>query len=275
MVAVASGISKSTAQRLRKAIKPQSAHEVAEAAHARDYFPHHSDIAMGLHLLSGWKGLAENWPGTLLRTTSSTSKGTNGSSSSSSSSSSRHGSSSTSLQETVLPACDLAVSLLKAWPPSIGVSSSTSSSSDVPDGAIPRSLVTSLMFAISGLLLVSIRSDLLHDTGPISIPDAEFVRHLSASAAVQHLLLLQTAFSCHLLHKQRQGVSPIKAKDVVAAVSGSWSIATAAAASRSRHHQQQQLRKAAAVPVRPSTPHHSIEPAAGDSRHPGTPSRKQ
>jgi hypothetical protein len=109
MVAVASGISKSTAQRQRKAIKPQSAHEATEAAHARDYFPHHSDIAMGLHLLSVWKGLAENWPGTLMRTTSSTSKGTNGSSSSSSSSS-RHGSSSTSLQETVLPACDLAVS---------------------------------------------------------------------------------------------------------------------------------------------------------------------
>jgi hypothetical protein len=86
------------------------------------------------------------------------------------------------------------------------------------------------MFAVSGLLLVSIRSELLHDTAPISIPDAEFVKHLSASAAVQHLLLLQTAFSCRLLHKQRQGFSPIKAKDVVAAVSGSGSIAPAAAA---------------------------------------------
>uniref|UniRef100_A0A383W173 Uncharacterized protein n=1 Tax=Tetradesmus obliquus TaxID=3088 RepID=A0A383W173_TETOB len=75
----------------------------ATAAHFRHYFPTHSDVCMAAQLLGLWKGLALVRPGKLLR------------SSSSSSSSSRRAqrSSSSSLQETVLPACDLAVSLLK------------------------------------------------------------------------------------------------------------------------------------------------------------------
>jgi hypothetical protein len=231
--------------RLRKL---ETAEDKAEAAHARDYFPHHADIALGLQLLSLWKGLAQVWPGTLLRTSSSSGKGKRGGSSSS-----------VDLQETVLPACELAVSLLKTWPPNIAAGlirsgsrsssssgSSIGSGSGVPDGAVPRTTVATLMFAVSFQLLDSIRTELVDDARPLSTSEAKFIKEFSASAAVQHLLLLQVAMSCDLLHKKRQGLSPIKVKDAAAAVSGSRELAAAAAAaeaatgSRSGSGKQQQ-----------------------------------
>ena len=224
----------------------ETAQDKAEAAHARDYFPHHADIALGLHLLSLWKCLAQKWPGTLLRTSSSSKGKKGGGSSGSGRGSSRSSSSSSSsvdLQETVLPACDMAVSLLKTWPPNVARgltasgsrsiksgSSSGGSSVGVPDGAVPRTTVATLMFAVSLQLLDSICTELVNDARPLSTSDAKFVKEFQASPAVQHLLLLQVAMSCDLLHKKWQGLSPIKVKGAAAAVSGSRELAAAAAA---------------------------------------------
>ena len=197
-----------------------------------------------------------NRPGTLLRTSSS-----------SSSSSGSGSDSSTGLQQAVLPGCELAVSILKTWPPniasSIRSSSSSSSSSsrqvlDVPDGAIPRCNVTNIVFAVANVLLGSIRSELFLSQEPFSAADDTFVGQLSASAAAQHLLLLEVAFSCQRLHKQQQGMSHFQAKDAMAAVTGSKQRAAAAAAaaaeavtagSSSSSSTQQQQQQYLAVPA--------------------------
>ena len=243
MAATAADIQANTAKRLCTAAKAkteQEAAEAAEAAHAHTHFPHHRDIVVGIHLLSLWKGLAANRSGPLLRTCNSTGSRTS-SRRGGSSSRSRSGSSSrsSSLQETVLPACDLAVSLLKTWPPNIAgpanttTTTSSSSSGVMPfPGAIPRSDVSGLALSVSKILLLAVQSELqpVSPDPPPSAADARYESQFSASAAVQHLLLLQTAFLCHLLHQQQQGLSPLKAKEAAAVVSGSKHLAAAAAA---------------------------------------------
>jgi hypothetical protein len=178
---------------------------------SRSHFPNHSDIALGLSLLSFWKTLAANRLGTVLAC------GRNRSNSSSSSSSG-------SLQATVLPTCDLAVNLLKAWPPK----ATASSSRGVPEGAIPRSSVTNLVFIVSGILLSAVRDELLLANDPMAAADPGFISRLSASAALQHLLLLHTGLLCHIRHKQQQGLSYLTTLEVAAAVTGSRQLAAAA-----------------------------------------------
>jgi hypothetical protein len=80
------------------------------------------------------------------------------------------------------------------------------------------------------LVLGPIHNELLVDKSPLSAADAKFARQLSASAAVHHLLLLQVAIGCHVVHKRQQGVSPITAKAAAAAVTGSRQLTAAAAA---------------------------------------------
>ena len=230
-----STLTKNTPSRHQKAANPESEQQAAEAAHARDYFPPHSDITTAIHLLTLWKGLAGNWPaGRVLRGGSS--------------------SSSVSLQETVLPACDLAVALLKTWPPDVAVPAAASSdsssssggggggssssgsssrrggSSDVPDGSFSRSSVTDLIFIMSGVLMRVTQGELLLGSINMTIEEFGLTMVLMHLPSVQHLLLLQTACACHLLHKQRQGLSPIKITAAVAAVSGSKDVVAAAAA---------------------------------------------
>jgi hypothetical protein len=86
------------------------------------------------------------------------------------------------------------------------------------------------MCIVSGLLLSAVRTELLHTNTPVRATDAGFAKQLSTSAAVQHLLLLSAAFTCHLVHKQQQGLSHLTAHDVAVAVSGSRQLAAAAAA---------------------------------------------
>ena len=251
MATIAAAIKQKTARRRQTAAHPGSAQEAAEAAHARDYLPEHTDINTALYLLSVWKGMLAIWPMKKLRSssTSSGSRGKRGSSSrSGNSSSSRAGSGSINLQETVLPACELAVSILKTWPPNVA-GSAVRGAADVavPDGAISRSRVSDLMFAVSSQLSVAMLNELLEDSTPLNTADVKFAKQLSASAEVQHLLLLRVAFTCHMLHKQRQGLSPIKIKTAAGVVSGSKEVAAAAAAaeaatgsSSSREAKQQQ-----------------------------------
>jgi hypothetical protein len=103
------------------------------------------------------------------------------------------------------------------------------------------------MFAVSSQLSVAMLNELLEDSTPLNTVDVKFAKQLSASAEVQHLLLLRVAFTCHMLHKQRQGLSPIKIKTAAGVVSGSKEVAAAAAAaeaatgsSSSREAKQQQ-----------------------------------
>ena len=236
MAATAATVSKATAERHRKAKQPQTALQATEAAYALSHFPQHVDIAVGLHLLSLWRSLATNWRGKVIRTCSS--QGSRGKGSRGSSSSSGGGGRcSTSLQATVLPACELAVNLLRTWPPNVAASTRSSSSSsrisssgEPYNGAILRSNVTTVMFITSTLVLGPIHNELLVDKSPLSTADAKFARQLSASAALQHLLLLQVAIGCHVVHKRQQGVSPITAKAAAAAVTGSRQLTAAAAA---------------------------------------------
>jgi uncharacterized membrane protein YgcG len=233
MTATAAAVSKATAERHRKAKKPETALQATEAAYALSHFPQHVDIAVGMHLLSLWRALATNWPGKVIRTCSSQgSRGKAGKGKESRGSGSGGGCS-TSLQETVLPACELAVGLLRTWPPDVATASTRSSSSSSAEpysGAILRSNVTTVMFITSTLVLGPIHNELLVDKSPLSAADAKFASQLSASAAVQHLLLLQVAVGCHVVHKRQQGVSPITAKAAAAAVTGSRQLAAAATA---------------------------------------------
>jgi hypothetical protein len=83
---------------------------------------------------------------------------------------------------------------------------------------------------MADLLLGTIRRELLRNHEPFSAADDTFVGQLSASAAAQHLLLLEVAFSCQQLHKQQQGMAHFKAKEAMAAVTGSRQRLAAAAA---------------------------------------------
>jgi hypothetical protein len=161
IAAIAADITANTAKQRRTAAKAKTEQEAAEAAHAHTHLPHHRDISVGLHLLSLWRGLAAIRSGLLLRACSNPGSRTN---SRPMDSSSRIRCSSSSLQETVLPACDLAVSLLKTWPPNIAGpahTSTSSSSSSMPfPGAIPRSDVSGLALSVSKILLLAVQSEL-------------------------------------------------------------------------------------------------------------------
>jgi hypothetical protein len=109
-----------------------------------------------------------------------------------------------------------------------------------------------LLFMVSTLLHDAIREEMLTASSPFSAADAKFAKQLSGSAAVQHLLLIHVGFACHVLHTQRQGLSPVTVSDVAAAVTGSSETAAAAAdaeagqpdsTSSQQQQQQQQQQK--------------------------------
>jgi hypothetical protein len=89
------------------------------------------------------------------------------------------------------------------------------------------------MFIMSSVLMRVIQSELLLDSSQMTLEEVGYTMMLMCLPSVQHLLLLQMACACHLLHKQRQGLSPIKVSEAVAAMSGSKDIAAAAAAAES------------------------------------------
>lgn len=215
----------------------------AAAAHARDYFPLHPDICIASQLLGLWTSLVQILPGKVMRTSGSSSNSRRARSSSGVSSSS-------GLQDTVLPACNMAVNLLKTWPPNLAGSSTTSSStSSVPEDYMARAAITTLIYTLSEQLLLAVYMDVLADDSPCSSSDAKFLQELSASAAVQHLLLISLARDCHRRHQELNGLSPIKAKTAAAAVTASSSVAAAVAAVEADQQQQEDARRYLAVPA--------------------------
>jgi hypothetical protein len=104
---------------------------------------------------------------------------------------------------------------------------------------MPRDNVTAIIFVMSDVLLDAVHEEILMDDGPQNPSDTKFVQQLSKSASLRHLLLICMASSCHWLHQELRGVSPVKGRTAAAAVTSSAAVAAAAAAAESDKQQQQ------------------------------------